>query len=112
MAQRGQADMADIPQQFRALVATQHGAAVSRKVATVDAQELPEADVTIRVRWSSVNYKDALAGAADGKVAQISPLIPGIDLAGEVIEDGTGSLRRGQTAIAHGYGLGVSHHGG
>ena len=43
------------------------------------------ASVVIRVGWSSVNYKDGLATRADGKVARISPLIPGIDLAGEVV---------------------------
>src|SRR4051812_19402613 len=58
----------------------------------------------VRVAWSSVNYKDALATTAKGQVARISPLIPGIDLAGS-LEDGT-------EVLAHGYDLGVSHHGG
>jgi len=52
-----------------------------------------------------VNYKDALATTAKGQVARISPLIPGIDLAG-TDEDS------GEEVLAHGYGLGVSHHGG
>ena len=47
--------------------------------------DLPPGEVEIRVDWSSVNYKDGLATRADGKVARISPLIPGIDLAGEVV---------------------------
>jgi acrylyl-CoA reductase (NADPH) len=51
-----------------------------------------------------VNYKDALATIAKGQVARISPLVPGIDLAG-VLEDGS-------EVLAHGYDLGVSHHGG
>ena len=47
--------------------------------------DLPPGEVEVRVAWSSVNYKDGLATRADGKVARISPLIPGIDLAGEVV---------------------------
>jgi acrylyl-CoA reductase (NADPH) len=58
----------------------------------------------VRVAWSSVNYKDALATIAKGQVARISPLIPGIDLAG--------TLESGDEVLAHGYDLGVAHHGG
>jgi len=67
--------------------------------------DLGEGDVVVKVAWSSVNYKDALATTAKGQVARISPLIPGIDLAG-TDEDS------GEEVLAHGYGLGVSHHGG
>ena len=49
--------------------------------------------MTIRVRYSSVNYKDALAVSPKGRVAQTSPLVPGIDLAGEVIEGDGGAAR-------------------
>jgi acrylyl-CoA reductase (NADPH) len=58
----------------------------------------------VQVAYSSVNYKDALATIAKGQVARISPLIPGIDLAG--------ALDDGSEVLAHGYDLGVSHHGG
>jgi acrylyl-CoA reductase (NADPH) len=58
----------------------------------------------VRVAWSSVNYKDALATIAKGQVARISPLSPGIDLAG--------TLESGDEVLAHGYDLGVAHHGG
>jgi acrylyl-CoA reductase (NADPH) len=70
-----------------------------------DSGDLGEGDVLVRVAWSSVNYKDALATIAKGQVARISPLIPGIDLAG-TDEDS------GEEVLAHGYELGVSHHGG
>lgn len=69
-------------------------------------------DVLIRVLWSSVNYKDALATLPRGGVARISPLVPGIDLAG-VVEEGSGSgFSVGDEVLAHGYELGMSHHGG
>ena len=71
--------------------------------------DLPPGEVEIRVGWSSVNYKDGLATRADGKVARISPLIPGIDLAGEVVASDDPDLRRRRSAVlAHGYDLGVS----
>ena len=67
--------------------------------------ETPDGDgELVHVAWSSVNYKDALATIAKGQVARISPLIPGIDLAG--------TLEDGSEVLAHGYDLGVSHHGG
>ena len=82
--------MSAIPPTFRAYVAEKiegaDGAAgVERGVRSFDASDLPPGEVEIRVAWSSVNYKDGLATRADGKVARISPLIPGIDLAGEVV---------------------------
>src|ERR1700755_491926 len=70
-----------------------------------DFEDLGEGDVTVEVAWASVNYKDALATIAKGQVARISPLIPGIDLAG-TDEDS------GEEVLAHGYDLGVAHHGG
>lgn len=93
---------------FRALVAERDGDEVRRGLRELSADDLPEGDVTIRVAWSSVNYKDALAVSPKGQVARISPLVPGIDLAGEVVE-GEGA---GSQVLAHGYELGVSHHGG
>ena len=81
--------MSAIPATFRAYVAERatdaHPPRVDRGVRAFRESDLPEGEVEIRVGWSSVNYKDGLATLADGKVARISPLIPGIDLAGEVV---------------------------
>jgi acrylyl-CoA reductase (NADPH) len=100
--------MAPIPESFRALVAERRDGEVDRGLRELSAGDLPEGDVTVRVRFSSVNYKDALAVSPKGRVAQTSPLVPGIDLAGEVVE-GEGA---GDEVIVHGYDLGVAHHGG
>src|SRR4051812_5209077 len=100
--------MAPIPETFRALVAEQRDGDVDRGFRELSPDELPEGDVTVRVRFSSVNYKDALAVSPKGRVARTSPLVPGIDLAGEVVE-GEGS---GSEVLVHGYDLGVAHHGG
>ncbi len=105
--------MADLPSTFRAFVAesTANGPTV-RGVRGFSAADLPAGDVTVRVEWSSVNYKDGLATTAAGKVARISPLIPGIDLAGTVIASADPAITVGSSVVAHGYDLGVARHGG
>ena len=104
--------MSAIPTTFRAFVAEQAGAAVNRGVRPFAEADLPPGEVEVRVLWSSVNYKDGLATIAGGKVARISPLIPGIDLAGEVVASADRSIPAGTAVLAHGYDLGVSRHGG
>jgi acrylyl-CoA reductase (NADPH) len=101
-----------IPDRFRAFVAERLGERVERGVRAFASDELPPGEVEIRVAWSSVNYKDALATIPTGKVARISPLIPGIDLAGEVVGSTDPSIRVGNEVIVHGYEVGVSRHGG
>lgn len=104
--------MTAIPATFRAFVAEQVGDRVERSVRDVAATDLPPGEVAVRVAWSSVNYKDGLATIPTGRVARISPLIPGIDLAGEVVESSDPGIRPGSLVLAHGYELGVSRHGG
>jgi acrylyl-CoA reductase (NADPH) len=109
--------MTAIPATFRAYVAEKHdvpdgAATVERGIRDFAAADLPPGDVEVRVAWSSVNYKDALATRADGKVARISPLIPGIDLAGEVVASTDPAIAVGSSVVAHGYDLGVARHGG
>lgn len=104
--------MTAIPSRFRAFVAEKAGDRVERGVREFAEADLPPGEVEIRVAWSSVNYKDGLATRADGKVARISPLIPGIDLAGEVVASTDRSIEPGTAVAAHGYELGVSRHGG
>ena len=91
--------MTAIPSSFPAFVAERVDDRVVRGVRSFEAADLPSGEVYVRIDWSSVNYKDALATIADGKVARISPLIPGIDLAGEVMR-----LRRQERAGRDGGG--------
>src|SRR3954471_8636111 len=104
--------MTAIPGTFRAYVAEKVGDGVDRGVREFAAADLPAGEVEIRVLWSSVNYKDGLAARADGKVARISPLIPGIDLAGQVVASNDPDFGVGASVVVHGYELGVSRHGG
>jgi putative YhdH/YhfP family quinone oxidoreductase len=106
--------MTAIPATFRAFVAekSEDGASVMRGVRPFTAADLPDGEVEVRVAWSSVNYKDALATVPDAKVARISPLIPGIDLAGRVVASRDSTVAVGDPVVAHGYDLGVARHGG
>ena len=104
--------MADLPPYVTALVADASGEETRLEVGELPAADLGDGDVVIAVNWSSVNYKDGLASRKDGKVARISPLVPGIDLAGTVVDPGGSSFAVGQSVLVHGYDLGVAHHGG
>ena len=79
-------------------------------------RDFPSAELTgellIEVSWSSLNYKDGLAARPDGKVARSSPLVLGVDHVGVVRESSDARFAVGDTVIAHGHDLGVSHHGG
>lgn len=109
--------MSAIPDKFRAYVAEKSVASdgevrVDRGVREFASEELPPGEVEIRVEWSSVNYKDGLATRVDGKVARISPLIPGIDLAGKVVSSADPRFAAEDRVLVHGYELGVARHGG
>jgi acrylyl-CoA reductase (NADPH) len=101
-----------IPSRFRAYVAERIGEGVERGVRSFGEEDLLDGEVEIRVEWSSVNYKDGLATRPDGKVARISPIIPGIDLAGTVVASTSPGIAVGSSVLAHGYDLGVARHGG
>jgi len=74
--------------------------------------DLPEGDVVVEVSHSSVNYKDGLASRPDGQVARISPIVPGVDLSGTVVEGSGDGFGPGSVVLAHGYEIGVARHGG
>lgn len=74
--------------------------------------QLPEGDVTVEVLYSGVNYKDGLASTPGGKIVRRYPFIPGIDLAGTVVQSSHPSFSEGDEVLCTGYELGVSHDGG
>ena len=78
----------------------------------LDLDQLPDADVLVRVRYSSLNYKDALAASGHPGVVRTFPHVPGVDAAGTVVEDVTGSFSPGSEVIVTGYDLGGAHWGG
>jgi acrylyl-CoA reductase (NADPH) len=78
--------------------------------ATLD--ELTPGDVVIEASYSSVNYKDALAGTGTGKILRRFPLIGGIDVAGVVASSTDSRFRQGDEVLVTGYDLGVANDGG
>ena len=105
--------MAQLPASFRAYVVDKAAdGAFSRGLRELQPTDLPPGEVTVRVEWSSVNFKDGLAAREDGRVARSYPLIPGIDLAGEVVDSRDGAFPVGSKVIANGYEIGTARHGG
>src|SRR5579875_2024531 len=97
---------------FQALLARRDGDHITATVETLRPSDLPPGDVTIRVLYSSVNFKDALALTPNGGVVRDYPVVPGIDLTGEVVESRCADFAAGDTVLAHGYQIGTGHHGG
>ncbi len=81
-------------------------------VETLNIEQLPEGDVLVEVRYSGVNYKDGLANSPEGRIVCSYPFIPGIDMAGTVVESSHPRFEIGDAVLCTGYGLGVSHFGG
>ena len=97
---------------YRALVSEREGDEVRLAVAERALADLPKGEVTIRVAWSGVNYKDGLASLPKGGVVRHWPHVPGIDLAGTVTESRDTRFREGDEVLVTGFDLGVSHDGG
>jgi acrylyl-CoA reductase (NADPH) len=89
---------------------------IERRVAAgfeeMSLDQLDPGEVVVRVAYSSVNYKDALAATGAGRIIRRFPCVGGIDLAGTVIESGDARFAKGDAVIATSYDLGVSHDGG
>ena len=80
-----------------------------RELTTTDLQD---GDVLVSVEYSSLNYKDGLAITGKGKVVRKFPMIPGIDLAGTVVESASADYKPGDKVVAVGQGLGETRWGG
>jgi len=78
----------------------------------IDESQLPAGDVTVRVEYSTLNYKDALAITGKGPVVRQFPLVPGIDFAGTVDESSNPGFKRGDKVLLNGWGVGEAHWGG
>lgn len=97
---------------FQAFVVEQEGDETRTQVKMLSMEDLPEGDVTIRAAYSSVNFKDGLATMPQGGIVKQYPFIPGIDVAGTVVESKDERFEEGDFVLVTGYGLGVSQFGG
>lgn len=97
---------------WQAFVATRNEDSIDTSVRSLPEEDLGPGEVDIAVEWSAVNYKDAMVTVRGNRVARRSPLVPGVDLAGTVLASEDPSIAIGTKVVAHGYDLGVAHHGG
>jgi acrylyl-CoA reductase (NADPH) len=97
---------------FRALIIDKTEDEFTVGIKNITFNELPVADVLIKVAYSSINFKDGLASDPNGKIVKSYPFIPGIDLAGVVVSSQDPRYREGDKVIATSYEIGVSHYGG
>ena len=75
-------------------------------------EQLPPGDVTVRIEYSALNYKDALALTGNGPILRSFPIVPGIDFAGTVENSSCLRFSPGQKVILNGWGAGEKHWGG
>lgn len=97
---------------YNAWVARENDGAITLDHEKLDESSFPDEGVVIRVHYSGVNYKDALAITPKGGAVTAYPRVPGIDLAGEVVSSSDPTIRPGDLVLAHGYGIGISQDGG
>ena len=97
---------------FKALLIEERDGKVSSGFVRMDESQLDAGTVTIKVAYSSINYKDALAATGAGKIIRRFPCVGGIDLSGTVIESADARFRPGDQVIATSFDIGVAHHGG
>ena len=99
--------------QFQAfLIEQDENRKVAARMATLTPDQLDAGEVLIRVHYSSINYKDALAATGAGKIIRRFPCVGGIDLSGEVVESADARFAPGDKVIATSFDIGVAHHGG
>ena len=97
---------------FNALLATKTGEKISTSVVKMAEQDLMPGDVTVRVDYSTVNFKDAMALSGVVDVIKQFPLIAGIDFAGAVEASSYPGIAVGDRVVANSWGLSQTHHGG
>jgi acrylyl-CoA reductase (NADPH) len=98
--------------EFKALLVEKTDDGFRRSVVRRTLEDLPDGDVLIDVRYSSLNYKDALSATGNPGVTRTFPHTPGIDAAGVVVESAAGAFKSGDEVIVIGFDLGMGTAGG
>ena len=97
---------------FKAFVVEEQGGRFIRNIKTRSVNDLPNNDLLIRVRYSSLNYKDALSASGNKGVTKNYPHTPGIDAVGTIVCSGTKKFRENEKVIVTSYDLGMNTAGG
>jgi putative YhdH/YhfP family quinone oxidoreductase len=101
-----------VPDRFQAYRVHNDDQGYRGLVESVALDDLATGDVTIRVRYSGINYKDALAGTGKGKIMRSYPMVGGIDVAGTVMSSESGRFSPGDEVLVTGAGLSETRDGG
>ena len=99
-------------QSFRAYKLTEVDKKISAGFVDMTLDELDPGEVVVRVAYSDVNYKDALAATGKGRILRRAACVGGVDLSGTVVSSSDARFAKGDAVLAVGYDLGVAHHGG
>lgn len=97
---------------FNALLATKDDDQHTVAVTQIDKGALADSGVLVKVDYSTINYKDALAVTATAPIIRKYPLVPGIDLAGTIEESDDPDWQVGDRVVVNGWGMGEGHSGG
>lgn len=97
---------------FKALVVRESNDEIIHNIEEIGFENLGQGDVVIKVEYSSVNYKDMLAVRKNGGVIRSYPMIPGIDLAGEIVSSKSPKFKSGDKVLVTGFEIGMTHTGG
>ena len=97
---------------FNALVITKNDSTQATSITRLDEAQLPDGAVTVRIDYSTLNFKDGLAITGKSPVVRKFPMIPGIDFAGVVEASTSDQWRAGDRVVLNGWGVGETHWGG
>jgi len=97
---------------FKGILIEKDGNGHRARLMEIDDSLLPDGDVTVRVAYSSLNYKDCLAITGKAPVVRRFPMIPGVDLAGTIEASSHPDYREGDSVLLNGWGVGEIHWGG
>ncbi len=101
-----------MPEQFQAYQITKNEDGQRCGLTLLEDDDLMQGDVTVRVEYTTLNYKDGLAMTGRSPIVRRFPLTPGIDFSGYVIESSYADFNQGDPVILNGFGVGEEHSGG
>ena len=99
-------------QTFNAMMLREEDKKTKAAIEKLSFDSLPAEDTLVKIEYSTINFKDALAVTGKGKIVKTWPLVPGIDFSGEVIETSNPDLRVGQKVVLTGWSVGEKYWGG
>ncbi|WP_102784698.1 MDR family oxidoreductase [Thalassospira sp. GB04J01] len=97
---------------FRALVLDQNDKKVTAEFRNLTTDDLPDGDVLVRVKWSTLNYKDGMILNGLGRLVRTYPHVPGVDFSGEVVSSSDARYKPGDEVVLTGWRVGEAHWGG